>query len=121
MARERPTPMDSFRARMREMNPILDYGNDSNRFLAISFVGGPYDGHAEVRYARVHSLPENVIWLVGGDVCRLLDGEDLSQRSRVAKPITSVALYVLERANGKNVYRFSGSVCIDRLKRGLNE
>ena len=101
------------------MNPVLEYGSDSSRFLEIRFIGGPYDGHFEFRYTQVRSLPESVIWLVGEDVFRLLEGRDLDKSDRAAKPLTSVALYTLQRSGAKNVYRFSGSVSVDQLRKGL--
>ena len=101
------------------MNPVLEYGNDSNRFLEIRFIGGPYDGHFEIRYTQARSLPKSVIWLVGEDAFRLLEGRDRYGHDRVAKPLTSVALYTLQRAGGQNVYRFSGSVSVDQLRKGL--
>ena len=103
------------------MNPVLEYRTDSSRFLEITFTGGPYDGHFEIRYTQARSLPESVIWLVGDDVFPLLEGRDVRKSDRVAKPPTSVALYTLQRANDKNVYSFSGSVSIDELRKGLND
>ncbi len=103
------------------MNPMLKYGKDSSRFLQIEFIGGPCDGHLEIRYAQVRSLPKSVIWVVVENVYRLLERQDLRQPDGIASPLTSVALYSLQRANGKNVYRYSCSVSIDRLREGLND
>lgn len=102
------------------MNPLLEYRRDASRFLQVEFIGGPCDGHREIRYAQV-SLPTSVIWLVVENVFRLLDGRDLLQFEGIANPLASVALYSLRRANGRNVYRYSCSVSIERLREGLND
>ncbi len=58
-------------------------------------------------------LPANVVWLIGEDVLRLLDGKG----HRPGESITSVADCHLEVGSGAVQYRFAGAISVKQLTR----
>ena len=61
----------------------------------VEFIGGPYDGHKELLGSGPPA--EELAWIVGEDVFRLLAGKNRRKRGR----ITSVAIYELEVVDGE--------------------
>ena len=99
------------------MNQSRKESVDRNHLLTIQLVGGPYDGHQETRLSRAELLPQNVVWFVGEDVFRTLDGISPSGCHRGT--FTSVAIYLLEcdaPEEGETFrYRFTGAVSVNQI------
>jgi hypothetical protein len=72
----------------------------------IEFVGGPFDGHLEMFPAAAEQLPQDLIWLVTGNVYRLLDGESAGPK----QPVTSIALYERRYRRAAWRYEFTGVI-----------
>ena len=94
--------------------------NEPIRLLDVEFVGGPYDGHQETYHTCARRLPQDVVWLVGADAFRMLDGEGHQLKIDPRRSLTSVALYSREPAGESFRYRFVGVISVKRLTESIN-
>jgi len=74
----------------------------SIEFQIVEFIGGPFDGHRLRIAARPHELAAVATFSVNKSVLQLLCGESPGPIA----PVTSIAVYQLEWADGTARYRF---------------
>jgi hypothetical protein len=74
----------------------------------IEFVGGPFDGHTQLRDLPVTCLPVDVVWFVGNNVHRMLDEQEFES----PQPLTSVALYERDLSRGRCGHRIVGAISV---------
>jgi hypothetical protein len=72
----------------------------------VEFIGGPFDGHAELFPLPAEHLPQDLMWFVCANVFHALDGKS----ERPKQPITSIAVYERERRRGIWCYLFVGAM-----------
>lgn len=82
----------------------LEIRTTTNTSYKIEFIGGPYDGYRQTLATPFGELAEIVALPVSRDIYRLLDGETRGQ----GVPITSVAVYQLEKSGNSWRHRFLG-------------
>lgn len=88
----------------------------------ICFIGGPFDGHSQLRGRPFGRLPINLVWLVCSDAFEQLGSAITSENiADNHASLTSVALYRLDLSGESEVYRYSGAVSASKFGEMLSD